>query len=102
MVVLELLHSASTPALYWQLEAELQAMPWIKMGTAEWQRAITVYGLLADRGHAAHRSVPHADLLIAAAAEIGGIELVHYDRDYDLIAAATGQPAVWVQPRGSL
>jgi predicted nucleic acid-binding protein len=40
--------------------------------------------------------------LIAAAAEISGIELVHYDRDYDLIAAVTGQPAAWARPRGSL
>jgi predicted nucleic acid-binding protein len=102
MVVLELLHSASSPALYRQLEDELQAMPWIRMGRTEWERAITVYGLLSDRGRAAHRSVPHADLLISAAAEISGIELVHYDRDYDLIAAVTGQPAAWARPRGSL
>ena len=102
MVALELLHSASSPTLFRQLEDELQAMPWIRMGAAEWQRAITVYGLLCDRGRATHRSVPHADLLIAAAADIGGVELVHYDLDYDQIAAVTGQLAVWVQPRGSL
>jgi predicted nucleic acid-binding protein len=102
MVVLELLHSASSPALYRQLEDELRAMPWVRMGRTEWERAITVYGLLSDRGRAAHRSVPHADLLIAAAAEISGIELVHYDRDYDLIAGVTGQPAAWARPRGSL
>ena len=29
MVVLELLHSASSPGLYRQLEDELQAMPWL-------------------------------------------------------------------------
>jgi predicted nucleic acid-binding protein len=39
---------------------------------------------------------------LIAAAEISGIELLHYDRDYDLIAAVTGQPAVWARPRGSL
>ena len=102
MIVLELPHSASSPGLYRQLEDELQAMPWLRMGRSEWERAITVYGLLSDRGGAAHRSVPHSDLLIAAAAEISGIELVHYDGDYDLIAGVTGQPAVWARPRGSL
>lgn len=102
MVVLELLHSASSPRLYRQLEDQLQAMPWLRMGRAEWDRAISVYGLLSDRGRAAHRSVPHADLLIAATAEMNDIELVHYDRDYDRIAAVTGQPAAWVRPRGSL
>ena len=70
MVVLELLHSASSPAVYRQLEDELSAMPWIRMGAAEWERAIIVYRLLSDRGRAAHRAVPHADLLIAAAAEV--------------------------------
>jgi len=102
VVVLESLHSASSPALYRQLEDELEAMPWIRMGRAEWERAIIVCGLLSKRGRAAHRSVPHADLLIAAAAEISGLEPVHYDRDYDLIAAVMGQPAVWARPRGSL
>jgi predicted nucleic acid-binding protein len=102
MVAMELLHSASTPSQFRQLEDDLGAMPWIRMGEPEWRRAIEVYGLVSDRGHPADRAVPHADLLIAAAAELSDIELVHYDRDYDLIAATTGQRAVWVRPRGTL
>ena len=55
-------------------------------------------------GRAAHRSVPHADLLIAATAEISGIELVHYDRDYDLIAQKTDLrfDSVWLSEPGQL
>jgi predicted nucleic acid-binding protein len=48
------------------------------------------------------RSVKHAHLLIAAAAELAGMTLLHYDADYDTIAAVTGQPTRWAAPRGSL
>jgi predicted nucleic acid-binding protein len=40
--------------------------------------------------------------LIAAAAESAGVELLHYDEDFDRIAAITGQPMRWIVPRGSL
>lgn len=49
------------------------------------------------------RSAPnsHPDLLIAAAAEAAGVPILHYDEDYDRIAAITGQPAEWLAPRGT-
>ena len=31
-----------------------------------------------------------------------GLIVFHYDADYDIIAAATGQTTEWVAPRGSL
>jgi predicted nucleic acid-binding protein len=102
MVALELLHSASRPDVFAPTEEALKAMPWLRMGGAEWARAREVYRLLSDRGQAAHRAVKHADLLIAAAAEVAGIGLVHYDNDYDLIAEVTGQTARWVRPRGTI
>jgi predicted nucleic acid-binding protein len=102
MVALELLHTASTPELYAGLAEDLTGLPWFRMDQAEWRRAIEVYGLLAARGNVLHRSVKHADLLIAAAAELRGVTLVHYDRDFDAIVEVTGQPARWVEPRGSL
>jgi predicted nucleic acid-binding protein len=40
--------------------------------------------------------------LIAAAAESAGLPLVHYDRDFEAIAAITGQPTRWIAPPGSL
>jgi predicted nucleic acid-binding protein len=63
-------------------------------------RALDVQALLADGGH--HRGVSLPDLLIAAAAESAGLPVLHYDADYELIAAVTGQPAEWVVPRGSV
>ena len=102
MVALELLDSASRPDVFARTEEALKAMPWLRMDGAEWARAREVYRLLSDRGQAAHRAVKHADLLIAAAAELAGIGLVHYDNDYDLIAKVTGQTARWVRPRGTI
>lgn len=102
IVALELLYSASRPDVFARTEEALKAMPWLHMDGAEWARAREVYRLLSDRGQAAHRAVKHADLLIAAAAELAGIGLVHYDNDYDLIAEVTGQTARWVRPRGTI
>jgi predicted nucleic acid-binding protein len=38
-----------------------------------------------------HRAASVADLLVAASAEIYGRRVLHVDRDFDLIAAVTGQ-----------
>jgi hypothetical protein len=62
-------------------------------------RAMDVQGELSKSG--GHR-VPIPDLLVAAAAEKGGLTVLHYDGDYDIIASVTGQPAEWVVPRGSV
>ena len=48
------------------------------------------------------RAVRFPDLLIAATAERHGLVVIHYDADYDLIAAITGQPCEWVAPQGSI
>lgn len=62
-------------------------------------RAIEVQGLLARHGQ--HR-LPLPDLIIAAAAEASGHVVLHYDADFDRIAAVTGQLVEWVVPRGSV
>ena len=49
-----------------------------------------------------HRGVSIPALLIAAVAERAGLVVVHYDADFDLIAAVTRQPMHWVVPRGHL
>jgi hypothetical protein len=35
-------------------------------------------------------------------AERAGLAVLHYDKDFDLISQATGQPSEWVVPQGSL
>ena len=53
-------------------------------------RAIEVQRELAVRGQ--HRGVSIPDLLLAAIAELSQLVVLHIDRDFDLIAAVTGQP----------
>ncbi len=53
-------------------------------------------------GSAQHRAPKPVDLLIAAVAESHGVVLLHYDRHFDAIVRATGQPAQWLAKRGSL
>ena len=63
-------------------------------------RALDVQAMLARKSQ--HHGVGVPDLLIAACAEVHGATVLHYDRDFDLIAEVTGQPALWVAPPGSI
>jgi predicted nucleic acid-binding protein len=102
MVTLELLQSARNGQEFDERRMEVAELPQCPIASKEWARAIDVYRELAHQGGAHQRSVGHADLLIAAAAESAAMELLHYDEDFDRIAAITGQPTRWIVPRGSL
>lgn len=67
--------------------------------TAVCRRAIAVQHDLVRRGQ--HRGPGIPDLLLAACAELNDAVVVHYDGDFDTIAAVTGQPTRWLVPRGS-
>lgn len=69
--------------------APLAAMPVEYLTPTIEDRAAAVQLLLADKGH--HRAVAVPDLLIAATAELAGLTVLHVDRDFDLVAAVTGQ-----------
>ncbi len=62
-------------------------------------RARDVQKALVQRGQ--HRAVSIPDLLIAATAEIENLTVLHYDSDFDAVAAVTGQQVHWVAPRGT-
>lgn len=102
MVRLELLYSTRNASEFTSLRGELDALPNCPIGVDQWRRALEVYEQLARRGGLHHRAVRHPDLIIAAAAEAGGIPVLHYDEDYDRIAAITRQEVRWLAPRGSL
>ncbi len=102
IVTLELLQSARNGREFDERRVEMDELPQFPIAERQWARAIDVYRELAHQGGAHQRSVGHADLLIAAAAESAGAELLHYDEDFDRIAAITGQPSRWILPRGSL
>jgi len=52
-------------------------------------RAVEILALLADRGQ--HRAPSIPDLIIAATAELAGLTVLHLDKDFEVIAAVTGQ-----------
>jgi predicted nucleic acid-binding protein len=64
------------------------------------ERAREVQIRMAARGH--HRAAGVLDLLTAAVAEHHGAVVLHYDADFDHIAASTGQPQAWIVPLGSI
>lgn len=70
--------------------APLVAMPVEYLTPAMEDRAVEVQAMLADRG--LHRAPSVPDLLVAAAAELSGLTVLHVDKDYELIAEITGQP----------
>jgi predicted nucleic acid-binding protein len=64
------------------------------------ERARDVQVRMAARGH--HRAAGVIDLLTAAVAEQHNAVILHYDADFEHIAVITGQPQLWVAPRGTL
>lgn len=102
MVRLELLYSARNAKEFAALRGELDALLDCPIGPEQWRRALEVYERLAEQAGLHHRAVKHADLLIASAAEAGGVAVLHYDEDYERIAAITGQRTRWLATRGTL
>jgi predicted nucleic acid-binding protein len=67
---------------------------WVPMHEGACERADEVQQLLTETG--AHRSAGPVDLLIAATAERGRLIVLCDDRDYQTVAAVTGQPVMFV------
>lgn len=63
-------------------------------------RAREVQVRMANREH--HRAAGVIDLLTAAVAEHHGAVVMHYDADFEHVAATTRQPHMWVVPRGTI
>ncbi len=101
-VRLEVLFSARSAADYRAVCEELDALHQVPCGDGCFARALEVQRALAERGALHHRSVKIPDLLVAAAAELSGVPIWHYDEDFDRVAQITGQPVRWVAQRGSL
>jgi len=102
MVSMEYLFGARSGRHYDELRESLAAMRQVPIGTSDWQRALAIQRTLAHQTGGGQRAVKLPDLLIAAAAERAGLPLVHYDEDYERIAAVTGQVASWVIPRDTV
>ena len=98
---LEILFSARSKA---DRDAYLQLIratfDWVVMPDRVFDRAAEVQAALTDQG--THRSAGPVDLLVAAAAELHGLVLLHYDHDFLQVARATGQPLRLVAEPGTV
>jgi len=100
-VDLEVGYSARDPAEYVNI-AKLRAAGFVdlRLHPEIGARARVVQTMLARRSQ--HRAAGVVDLLTAAIAEHHAAVVLHYDSDFEHIAAVTGQEHRWVVPRGTV
>lgn len=96
---LEIGYSARDGREWNRLMEALDAFELVETTADHVRRARQVQRLLAA-GHQRGRKVP--DLLVAAAAEARSLVVLHYDADFDRIAAVTRQSCRWIVPSGSV
>lgn len=95
VVELEFLYSARSLADRLEKKRLLRDLfSWVTMPDRAWDRADEVQQLLTETG--SHRSAGPVDLLIAATAERERLIVLCDDRDYQTVAAVTGQPVKFV------
>ncbi|HEX2265632.1 MAG TPA: PIN domain-containing protein [Solirubrobacterales bacterium] len=84
-----------------EMMARLEQLPRLPIDEGVEHAALEAQRELAEVGH--HR-LPPTDLVIAACAARAGGGVLHYDRDYDLIAKHTrlSFESVWVAEAGAL
>ena len=84
-----------------RLMALLDALPHVPLDADAGRRALDAQRQITAVGH--HR-LPPVDLLVAATADRHGLDVLHYDSDYDMIAERTDLAfgSVWLAPRGSI
>jgi predicted nucleic acid-binding protein len=96
---LEVGYSARNAKEWDRIVGALDAFAAVDTTAAHLRRGLQVQRLLAERSQRG-RKIP--DLLVAAAAEELDVAVLHYDDDFDLIAAVTGQRCQWVVPAGTV
>ena len=99
IVDLEVLYSGRNPADYQQILEERRSLDAAPLTPEVMTRAIELQHELARRGQ--HR-VPIPDLIISAAALLSELVVLHYDADFERIAAAGGARHEWVVPKGTM
>ncbi|MEV3873356.1 PIN domain nuclease [Streptomyces sp. NPDC049906] len=98
-VEMEVVYGARSAAEAERLGHLLRGFDYLPCTDEVWDRAKEIQRRALFRGN--HRALSMADVLIAATAERHGVTVLHYDGDYDMIAAITGQPTRWVVPAGT-
>jgi predicted nucleic acid-binding protein len=101
--LLEMRYSARDGRSFAVTAERLDALPHAPLDADSAAAALIAQAKLAATPAVSHRVKP-VDLLIASIAGARGIGVLHYDHDYDTIAAHAGISfeSVWVAPRGAI
>jgi len=96
----ELLYSAQGPGAFDELDAFLRVLRDIPITRSVTNAAMEAMRRLAQVSPGYHR-VKLPDARIAAAAQDGGLGVLHYDRHYDRLAEVLTFESQWIAPAGS-
>lgn len=96
---LEALYSARSAQEYDEVLAERHSLDDAPITPEVTALAISLQQALARQGR--HR-LPIPDLLISAAAKVAGLTVLHYDADFERLAAVGGAAQEWIVPAGSI
>lgn len=99
MVELEILYSARNRAEYDRLWDWVRGLRRAQINEDTFRMAIAIQAQLANTGR--HRR-PIPDLIIAAAALQADLTVLHYDKDFEIIAEVCDLAHEWVVPQGSI
>jgi predicted nucleic acid-binding protein len=99
VVEIEVLYSARSKSDAVRIRDLMRGFDWLPTPDEVWDRALEVQAELMENGN--HRALSVADLVIAATAERHDATVLHYDRDFDMIAEVTHQPTQWVAQPGT-
>jgi predicted nucleic acid-binding protein len=99
IIDLEVLYSCRNLADYEEILEERRSLDAAPITPEVMTTAIELQHELARRGQ--HRA-PIPDLIISAAALLAELSVLHYDSDFERIAAAGGAPQEWVVTQGSI
>ncbi len=101
VVRMEILLSARSGDSFDSLAEHLSALRVAPLSSSVLRAAEAAMRALAGRSAGAQR-LPIVDYLVAAAAQETGAAVIHYDRDYDLLAEIMSFESIWLSPPGSL
>lgn len=85
MIRLELLGGTRSVIEFDRLKGRLSALHELPADEASWELATRLSFDLRQKG----KIIPYTDVLIAAAAMVGGCLLLHADRHFDMVAEST-------------
>jgi predicted nucleic acid-binding protein len=98
-VAFEIGYSAKSHDDYLIVAERLLSFTAVPITEADHRRSLEIQLALSAKGQ--HRALSLVDALVAAVAEAREMTILHYDGDYETVAAITGQRHEWIVPRGT-